>query len=124
MAKRLLPKKEVINLIMERFADNEAVMEYCDLELKALEKKAESSKKVNMETENLKPIVLEELRKVGVAVTVTELLDKSDTLKNYILENGNHITNQKLTSILYSLVDTKSVVQVTNKKKSYFSVSE
>ena len=122
--KRMMTKKEVLDLIKIRCADNEAIMEYCNLELELLEKKANGSKKVNVENEKLATMVLNELAKISSPITVNELIEKSQTIKDYVLENGNHISNQKLTAILYKLVDSKDVIQVKDKKKSYFSINQ
>ena len=48
----------------------------------------------------------------------------SEVVKNYVSENGNHLTNQKISALFKQLVESNKVVKVTDKKKSYFSVSE
>ena len=122
--KRLMTKREVLDLIKTRCADDDVIMQYCNLELELLDKKANSSKKVNVENEKLATMVLNELTKISSPITVNELIEKSQTIKDYVLENGNHISNQKLTAILYKLVNSKDVIQVKDKKKSYFSINQ
>lgn len=112
---------EIKEILME--GGHDELVDFVNGRLEMLDKKASSSKKVNVENDKLIEIVKNELAKVSKAVTVNDLIEQSEVIKNYVLENGNHISNQKLTSLLYKLVDTKEVVQVKDKKKSYFSMN-
>ena len=51
------------------------------------------------------------------------LLIASEVVKDYVLENGNHLTNQKISALFKQLVESNRIVKVTDKKKSYFSVN-
>ena len=112
---------EIKEILMK--GGHDELVDFVNGRLEMLDKKASSSKKVNVENDKLIEIVKNELAKVSKAVTVNDLIEQSEVIKNYVLENGNHISNQKLTSLLYKLVDTKEVVQVKDKKKSYFSMN-
>ena len=66
----------------------------------------------------------------GKSTLVDALLEQNgvfranEVVKDCVLENGNHLTNQKISALLKQLVESNKVVKVTDKKKSYFSVSE
>ena len=66
--------------------------------------------------EEIKAVILEELERIGKAVTITELQAQSEKLANY--------SNQKMSALLNQLFDTKQVAKVTDKKKSYFTIAE
>ena len=69
-------------------------------------------------------MLVNELAKIAKPITITDLMATSEVVKNYVLENGNHLTNQKISALLKQLVESNQVVKVTDKKKSYFSVNE
>ena len=100
---------EIKEILMK--GGHDELVDFVNGRLEMLDKKASSSKKVNVENDKLIEIVKNELAKVSKAVTVNDLIEQSEVIKNYVLENGNHISNQKLTSLLYKLVDTKEVVK-------------
>lgn len=125
MEKKLTKKQKYMGVleILQSYGTNEQI-EFITNEIALLEKKYKaSSSKVNEENIKLADIVLEEMTKIGKAVTITDLLE-TETIKNYVLENGKHISNQKLTSIASSLVDSKKLVRVVEKKKAYFSLMD
>ena len=69
-------------------------------------------------------MLVEELAKVGKPVTITDLMNTSETVANYRLENGNALSNQKISAIFKQLVENKILVKVIDKKKSYFSIAD
>ena len=69
-------------------------------------------------------MLVEELAKIGKPITITDLMNTSEIVKNYTLENGNNLTNQKISAIFKQLVESNKIVKVTDKKKSYFSIGE
>lgn len=69
----------------------------------------------------LTDFIVDELAKVGEPVTITELMNKSQAIQDFELEDGKHLSNQKISSILNSAVGTR-VVRVEDKRKAYFSI--
>lgn len=67
---------------------------------------------------------MEELAKVGKPITITDLMNSSEVVKEYRLENGNALSNQKISAIFKQLVESNKIVKVIDKKKSYFSIAD
>lgn len=122
-----MTKREVINLMLgESFIQsNETYVEYLTHELELLDRKNSSkgATKVQIENEKVMDTIYNELKTIGRPCTISELMEESEVIKNYTLENGNSLTNQKISALLKKLVDTEKVTKVTEKKKSYFSVN-
>lgn len=122
MEKRLT-KKDYFEMIKGVCADRTDIIDFCNHEIELLSRKNSKSgaTKTQKENEIVANMLVEELAKVGKPITITDLMNTSDTIKNYTLENGNNLTNQKISALLNQMKDTK-VVKVVDKKKSYFSV--
>ena len=80
--------------------------------------------KTQKENEIVANMLIEELEKVGKPITITDLMNASEVIKEYRLENGNALSNQKISAIFKQLVENKTLVKVIDKKKSYFSIAE
>lgn len=80
--------------------------------------------KTQKENEIVANMLVEELEKVGKPITITDLMNTSEVIKEYRLENGNALSNQKISAIFKQLVENKTLVKVIDKKKSYFSIAE
>lgn len=80
--------------------------------------------KTQKENEIVANMLVEELEKVGKPITITDLMNTSEVIKEYRLENGNALSNQKISAIFKQLVENKTIVKVIDKKKSYFSIAE
>lgn len=121
-----LTKRDYFTQLREIVADNEALVVFIDHELELLDRKNSKSTQTKTQAENAKvaEMLIDELAKIGEPVTITDLMAKSEIVKDYVLENGNNLTNQKISAIFKQLVDTNKIVKVTNKKKSYFSVAD
>ena len=98
---------------------------YCDNELALLAKKKAGTSKAAMEraeTRNtLADIVLEVLTENNKPMTVTEMQTADDRLR--VSENEEPISNQRVTSVCYSLVEKGIITNTKDKKKSYFSIA-
>lgn len=92
-----------------------------ELELVRRKKENKGTSKVQVENEKVLAMLIEELGKFNEPITITDLMNKSEVVKNYTLDNGNVISNQKIT---YLFNHTDKVVRVVDKKKTYFSVRE
>lgn len=125
MEKRKVTKKEYFGQLREIVKDNAELVEFIDHEIELLARKntGNSQTKVQKENTEVAKMLVNELAKMSEPVTITELMNKSEVVKNYVLENGKTLTNQKISAIFKQLVDNKEIVKVTDKKKSLFSVA-
>lgn len=123
MAEKKITKKErfmeLINLVNASETESKAEMiAFLEHEIELLERKSSSSAKTKtqQEHEKIMALIVEELRKVGKPVTITELMKESVVMAEY--------SNQKLSSLLKKLTEAENpvVVKTIEKKKSYFSV--
>jgi hypothetical protein len=121
-----LTKKEMFEMIKGVCADRTDIIDFCNHEIELLSRKNSNSgaTKTQKENEIVANMLIEELAKVGKPITITDLMNTSDTIKNYTLENGNNLTNQKISAIFKQLKESNRIVKVTDKKKSYFSIGE
>ena len=98
---------------------------YCDNELALLAKKKSSTSKAakaNAETRMaLAEIVLATLANTGKSMTVSEMQNANENLR--VTENGEPISNQRITSVCHSLVESSQIINTKEKKKSYFSIA-
>ena len=125
MEKRLT-KKDYFEMIKEVCADRTDIVDFCNHEIELLSRKNSKSgaTKTQKENEIVANMLVEELTKVGKPVTITDLMNTSEIVKGYTLENGNNLTNQKISVIFKQLVESQKIVKVVDKKKSYFSIGE
>ena len=125
MEKRLT-KKDYFEMIKEVCASNSEIVAFCDHEIELLSRKNSKSgaTKTQKENEIVANMLVEELAKVNKPITITDLMNTSETIKGYTLENGNNLTNQKISAIFKQLVESNKIVKVVDKKKSYFSIGE
>ena len=125
MEKRLT-KKDYFEMIKGVCADRTDIIEFCNHEIELLSRKNSKggATKTQKENEIVANMLVEELAKVNKPITITDLMNTSETVKNYVLENGNHLTNQKISALFKQLVENNRIVKVTDKKKSYFSIAE
>lgn len=121
-----LTKKDYFGMIREIVIDNPELVAFVDHEVELLTRKnsGNSQSKTQKENEVVAKMLVEELTKIAKPVTITDLMTSSDVVKSYVLENGNHLTNQKISAIFKQLTESNQIVKVTDKKKSYFSVNE
>lgn len=121
-----LTKKEMFEKIKGVCADNSEIVDFCNHEIELLSRKNSKSgaTKTQKENEIVANMLVEELAKVGKPITITDLMNTSEIVKGYTLENGNNLTNQKISAIFKQLVESNKIVKVVDKKKSYFSIGE
>lgn len=121
-----LTKRDYFEMIKGICGDNQDIVNFCNHEIELLERKSSKSGTTKTQTENIKvaEMLIQELEKIGKPVTITDLMNTSDVVKEYRLENGNSLSNQKISAILKQQVDAGKVVRVTDKKKSLFSVAD
>ena len=125
MEKRLT-KKDYFEMIKGVCADRADIVDFCNHEIELLSRKNSKSgaTKTQKENEIVANMLVEELAKIGKPITITDLMNTSEIVKGYTLENGNNLTNQKISAIFKQLVESNKIVKVVDKKKSYFSIGE
>ena len=121
-----LTKKDYFEMIKGVCADRADIIDFCNHEIELLTRKNSKggATKTQKENEVVAEMLIKELAKINRPVTITDLMNSSEIVKNYILENGNPLSNQKISAIFKQLVENKKIVKVTDKKKSYFSIEE
>ena len=107
-------------------ADRTDIIDFCNHEIELLSRKNSKSgaTKTQKENEIVANMLVGELAKIGKPITITDLMNTSEIVKGYTLENGNNLTNQKISAIFKQLVESNRIVKVVDKKKSYFSIGE
>ena len=119
-------KRDYFEMIKGICGDREDIVNFCNHEIELLSRKNSKGGATKTQKENV--IVAEmlknELANVGKPVTITDLMNNSEVIQDYVLENGNKLTNQKISAIFRQLVENKELVKVVDKKKSYFSIAD
>lgn len=119
-------KREYFAQLREAVADNPELVAFIDHEVELLNKKNSGNSQTKTQKENavIAEMLIGELAKAGKPITITDLMNESEVIQNYVLENGNRLTNQKISAIFKQLGEANRIVKVTDKKKSYFSVAD
>lgn len=119
-------KREYFAQLREVVADKPELVAFIDHEVELLNKKNSGNSQTKTQKENavIAEMLVEELAKAGKPITITDLMNESEAIQNYVLENGNRLTNQKISAIFKQLGEANRIVKVTDKKKSYFSVAD
>lgn len=111
-----MTKKDFFKELRGMVADRQDLVDFIDHELELLDRKSSKSSETKTQIENkgIMETILSELTRIARPITISELQNESDILKEY--------SNQKLSALLKKLVDSNQVVKTTDKKKSYFSI--
>ena len=120
-----LTKRDYFEMIKGICEGRQDLIDFCNHELELLAKKNSKGGTTKTQAENVKiaEMLVDELEKIGVPSTITDLMNQSVVVKEYKLENGNPLSNQKISAIFKQLVDNGTLAKTTEKKKSYFSVA-
>lgn len=111
-------------------ANMDELLGFINHEVELIDKKASTRKagvsKKAVENNNITNLILSELASFGKC-TITDLLKKSQILTNYVTEEGNSLSNQKISALLkpciYSEMNpTGTVLRTTEKKVVYFEI--
>lgn len=126
MTEKKLTKREIINLMLGdvSISGNATYVDYLTHELELLDRKNSKSVSNDKLEENatISALLLEELAKIGKAVTITELQTSSDKIKNYVTKEGNALSNQKITYLFKGLLAENKIKKSEDKKKAYYSI--
>jgi len=109
---------QALEAVIARLNENEdnEILERLTALRDSLNKKRTSKKKSNAENDTLKNIVLDILREATEPMTVTEIMKHNTTLIDF--------SNQKITSVVRSLVTDGQVEGIKDKRKSTFIISK
>lgn len=109
-----MTKRQMFEMIKGVVGDNAEMVAFIDHELELLDRKKSSTSLSQTQKDNLEliEVIYNELIRIGKSITITELQNESEILKDY--------SNQKLSALLKKLVDSNRVAKTTDKKKSYF----
>ena len=127
-----LTKRDYFEMIKGICEGRQDLIDFCNHELELLAKKNSKGGTTKTQAENVKiaEMLVNELEKIGVPSTITDLMNQSETIKNYTYktkidgeEKDIRLTNQKISAIFKQLVDNGTLAKTTEKKKSYFSVA-
>lgn len=128
-----ITKREVINeLLREDLIQNTPMYkDYLEHELELLDRKNANSKgSNNEENQVIAKMLLEEMAKLEATgkaqYTITELMNSSKVIKEYICENGKALSNSKITSIFNKMKTEENapIVNIKDKKNSYYSLAK
>ena len=126
MANKKVTKREYFAQLREVVIDRPELVAFIDHEVELLDKKSVKGGQTKTQKENevVATMLVDELAKINKPITITDLMNASETIANYRLENGNALSNQKISAIFKQLVENKTLVKVVDKKKSYFSIAD
>ena len=121
MEKRITNKEryeQLIEIVNVSTVDNkEELIEFLESRIELAAKKRTGQTKTQKENEVLIEKLYEVIKNIGKPVTVTEIYEAAKDIEG--------ITSaQKVSALVKKLVDAKTIVKTTDKRKSLFSVSE
>jgi len=120
--------RDMLGKIKGVCANDMAIVDWCNHQLELLDKKnSKASNKTQVENTNIANMLFEEMAKIGKRTTISELMENSEVIKNYVCENGKKLTSPKIVAVLskYIISDTNpdgNVVRIVDKRKSYYSL--
>ena len=117
-----MTKKEYFAKIKELLANESDIVKFCDRELTLLAKKNASRGETATQKENavISEQVLEILASVGVAKTITDLINDTEIGKITFGKDQKAMSNQKLSRLLNDLAKDNKVVRTVVKGVAYF----
>lgn len=120
-----MTKKEYFAKIKELLANESDIVEFCDHELELLAKKNASRGETATQKENavISEQVLEILASVGVAKTITDLINDTEIGKITFGKDQKAMSNQKLSRLLNDLAKDNKVVRTVVKGVAYFKAN-
>ena len=115
-------KKENFEKIIEilQMNDREDLVEVMQHEIELIEKKKANGKmtKTQEENTNIKKMILTELERIGEPVTITDLINKSESINK-----ATAGSNQKVSALMTQLKDANKVIRIQEGKKATFRLA-
>ena len=106
-----ITKKDNLMMIREYVKENAELLAFVDHEIELLNKKKSTA---NPENENIKNVIVEEMKLCGKAMTISDMQGNNDVLKE--------LSNQKISALLRQLIADEIVSKELIKKKAFFSL--
>jgi len=100
------------------------IIDFIDNEINLLNRKAnyKGTSKTQVENAKIKEMLINALIEIDKPITITELMEYP-IVANYVLENGNKLSNQKITALFTQMLADNAIIRTTEKRKSYFTVA-
>ena len=116
MVEKKITKREVLNHIIETYANDEMVVAYAKHEIELLDNKKATKSETKTQKENVATmeIIVNTLTELARPVRISELQSANETLAN--------LSNQKISALLKKLVDNDAITKTIDKKVAYFSM--
>ena len=127
--------EEIRNILVEN--GYQELAEFITGRMEINDKKNSNKTSKNQELNNeITSLLISELAILNKAVTITELMNESEKIRNYTYQEKDeikHLTNQKITYILKTLIDNENpenprtnykIKKATSKGKTYYSINE
>lgn len=116
MVEKKITKREVLNHIIENYANDEMVVNYAKHEIELLDNKKATKSETKTQKENvaIMEIIVNTLTELARPVRISELQSANETLAN--------LSNQKISALLKKLVDNETITKTIDKKVAYFSM--
>ena len=126
MTEKKMTQKEALTFVLETCELPEKVSEKLTSMLAQIEKKNASGKATTptqkKNAEFAKAIIEEMTASPNKLYTITDLIKSVEPLATFRDEEGNPISNQKVSAIVSQLVKNGSVERITEKRRSYFKI--
>lgn len=128
MEKTKYTEKELYGMIID-MAENQGnidIVNFCNKKIDQLNRKNANAKaKDSTQDIALANTLIEEIVKIGGKASITELITKSDIVKNYTYTSGKEIknlSNQKITNVLTTLLKNNDnrITRVVEKGTAYY----
>lgn len=118
MVEKRITKRDVLNHIIETYANDEMVVAYATHEIELLDNKKSTKSETKTQKENvaIMEIIIDTLTSLAKPVRITDIQNANEKLTD--------LSNQKMSALLKKLVDTDKVVKTIDKKVAYFSIAE
>lgn len=126
MTEKKMTQKEALTFVLENCEIPEKVSEKLTSMLAQIEKKNASGKTTTptqkKNAEFAKAIIEEMTANPNKLYTITDLIKSVEPLATFRDEEGNPISNQKVSAIVSQLVKNGTVERITEKRRSYFKI--
>ena len=128
MTQKKITKRERFTQILNlaEVQSNEELTKFVEHEIELLDRKSASGKGATpMQKKNAefaKAIIEEMTANPNKIYTITDLIKSVEPLATFKDEEGNPISNQKVSAIVSQLVKNGSVERITEKRRSYFKI--
>lgn len=123
MAEKRKTQKEYFGEIRKILSEmgKDELVNFVDSRIELINKKANSGEETKVQKTNkeLKQIIIDVLINLGEKARIADIQASDERLMTY---EGKKITNQKITALLTQLKEEQKVVQIKDKKISYYKI--